>query len=61
MRFYDPKTGKKLLSHQETEQARQQAEQLRYEAIPRLRDLGLTPEQIATALSLSVEEVKYNI
>lgn len=61
LRFYDPQTGKKLLSHQETEQARQQAEQARQEAIPRLRDLGLTAEQIASALSLSVDEVRQNL
>jgi len=60
LRFYEPQTGKKLLSHKETEQARQEAEQARREAIPRLRDLGLTVEQIAAALNLSVEEVRQN-
>lgn len=64
LRFFDPRTGKKLLSHKETEQARQQAEQARQQAeqarrdaIPRLLDLGLSVEQIANALSLSVDEV----
>lgn len=66
LRFYDPRTGKKLLSYQETELARQQAElarqqaeQARRDAIPRLLELGLSIEQIAAALSLSVEEVRH--
>jgi Uma2 family endonuclease len=54
LRFYNPQIGKKLLSHQETEQARR-------EAIPRLRDLGLSEEQIAAALSFSLEEVRQNL
>lgn len=58
LRFLDPKTGKKLLSHKETELARQQAEQALLDAIPRLRALGLSEVQIATALNLSVEEEK---
>ncbi len=65
LRFYDPSTEKKLLSYQETEFARQQAEfarqqaeQARQDAIPRLLELGLSVEQIAAALSLSVEEVR---
>jgi Uma2 family endonuclease len=65
LRLYDPKTGKRLLSHLETEQARQQAElarqqaeQARRDAIPRLLGLGLSVEQIAEALGLSVEEVR---
>ncbi|MBW4611924.1 MAG: Uma2 family endonuclease [Desmonostoc vinosum HA7617-LM4] len=72
LRFFEPQTGKKLLSHKETEQARQQAEQARQQAeqarqqaeqarcdaIPRLLELGLSLEQIAIALSLSVDEVK---
>jgi Uma2 family endonuclease len=64
LRFFDPQTGKKLLSHKETEQARQQAEQARQQAeqarldaIPRLLDLGLNVEQVADALGLSVDEV----
>ncbi|MBW4558915.1 MAG: Uma2 family endonuclease [Trichormus sp. ATA11-4-KO1] len=58
LRFYDPYTGKKLLSYQETEQARQAAEQARRDAIPRLLELGLSAEQIADALSLPVDVVK---
>ncbi len=61
LRFYEPKTGKKLLSPQETEQARQQAEQARRDAIPRLRSMGLSVEQIAAALDLSVEEVRQSL
>jgi Uma2 family endonuclease len=78
LRFYDPQTGEKLLSHRESEEARQEAEQAkeqaeqakeqaeqerlaeaqaRWAAIPRLRSLGLTPEQIAEALSLSLDDV----
>jgi Uma2 family endonuclease len=57
LRFFDPQTGKKLLSHKETEQARQQAEQARRDAIPRLLGLGLNVEQIAGALSLPIDEV----
>lgn len=40
------------------EQERQQAEQKRRGAITKLANLGLTVEQIAEALSLSVEEVR---
>lgn len=58
LRFYDPHTGEKLLSHKETEQARQQAEQARTNAIPKLLELGLNVEQVAEALSLSVENVR---
>ena len=43
---------------QRAEQAIQQAEQTRRDAIPRLQALDLSPEQIAEALSLSVEEVE---
>ncbi|MBG1258356.1 Uma2 family endonuclease [Nostoc commune] len=60
LRFFDPQTGKKLLSHKETEQARQQAEQARQDAIPRLLQLGLSVEQIASTLSLSLEEVVFS-
>ena len=45
---------------QRAEQERQraeQAEQARKNAIPKLLEMGLSVEQIATALSLSVEEV----
>lgn len=72
LRLIDPQTGKKLLSYQETEQARQQAElalqqeaQARQqaeraltEAVPRLLGLGLSLEQVASALGLSVSEVR---
>lgn len=58
LRFYDPQTGKKLLSHQETEQALRAEARARREAIPRLLELGLTPEQVAEALGLSVEAVR---
>ncbi|MBD2454408.1 Uma2 family endonuclease [Nostoc sp. FACHB-87] len=57
LRFFDPQTGQKLLSHKETEQARQQAEQARRDAIPKLLDLGLNVEQIASALNLPIDEV----
>jgi Uma2 family endonuclease len=57
LRFYDPVTGEKLLTHQESEQARREAEQARTEAIPRLLELGLTVEQVAGALGLSVQQV----
>lgn len=65
LRFFEPQTGKKLLSHKETEQARQtaeqalqEAEQARRDAIPRLLELGLSMEQVANSLSLPVDEVK---
>ena len=65
LRFYDPQTGQRLLSHKEAEQARAEAEQARAEAeqarrdaIPRLLGLGLSVEQVAAALSLSLEEVE---
>jgi Uma2 family endonuclease len=61
LRFYNSRTGKKLLNHKETEQARQQAEQAQFNAIPRLLELGLSIEQVATALSLPVEEVQRNL
>ncbi|WP_068816655.1 Uma2 family endonuclease [Phormidesmis priestleyi] len=64
LRFYEPETDKRLLSHaeldaarQQAEEARQQAEQAQQQAVPRLLRLGLTEEQVAEALSLSVEEV----
>ncbi|GAA6620828.1 hypothetical protein [Scytonema sp. NUACC26] len=61
LRFYNPRTGKKLLNYKETEQARQQAEQAQLNAIPRLLEMGLSIEQVATALSLPVEEVRQNL
>ena len=65
LRFYEPETGRPLLSHAETEQARQQAERERQQeaearrsAIPRLLELGLNVEQVANALGLSIDEVR---
>lgn len=58
LRFYDPVSGEKLLTHQESEQARAEAEQARTEAIPRLLELGLSVEQVAGALGLSVQQVR---
>lgn len=58
LRFYQPQTGRKLLSPQETEQARQQAEQALQGAVPRLLKMGLSLEQVAEALGLSVEQVQ---
>ena len=72
LRFYVPKTGRKLLTHQETEQARQdevqgrqQAElayqketQARRDGVSHLLELDLTVEQVAQALGFSVEEVR---
>ncbi|NEP03351.1 MAG: hypothetical protein F6K58_32925 [Symploca sp. SIO2E9] len=46
------------MSHKETEQALQQEAQARRDAIPRLLDLGLSAQQIAEALDLSLEEVR---
>ncbi|ACK69976.1 protein of unknown function DUF820 [Gloeothece citriformis PCC 7424] len=45
-------------SREQDRQKVQQLEQAQREAIPRLQKLGLTVEQIAEALSLSVEEVR---
>ncbi len=66
LRFYDPKTGKTLMSPKETEQAlkqaeiaRQQAERSQRDAIPRMLDLGLSMEQVASVLGLSIEEVRW--
>ncbi|MGB7442009.1 MAG: Uma2 family endonuclease [Coleofasciculaceae cyanobacterium] len=75
LRFYEPQTGKKLLSYKEIELARQQAESARQqaeqereaearsrrEAIPRLMEMGLSLEQVAAALGLSVQEVSQYI
>ncbi len=71
LRFYDPQTGEKLLSHRETEQARlaaeqarlaesearSQAEQARLAAVSRLLQMGLTHEQVAEALGLALDDV----
>ena len=75
LRFYDPQAEKRLLSHKETklalqqtelalqqaEQSLQQEAQVRRDAIPRLLGLGLSVEQIAAALGLSVEDVTQDI
>ncbi|WP_058996016.1 Uma2 family endonuclease [Leptolyngbya sp. NIES-2104] len=86
LRYYEPQTETKLLTHaetdqarqeaeqarqeaeqarqeaeqarQEAEQARQEAEQARYEAISRLAEMGLSVEQIAIALNLSIDQVR---
>jgi Uma2 family endonuclease len=65
LRFFDPRTGDKLLTYKEmeqarrtAEQARQTAEQARQTAVPRLAAMGLTAAQIAAALELSVLQVE---
>lgn len=64
LRFFVPETGEKLLSFAEmnqaridAEQARTEAEQARIEAIPRLLAMGLSVEQVAIALNLTVAQV----
>ena len=78
LRFHNPVSGEKLLTHQESEQARAEAEQARaeaeqaraeseqaraeaeralHQAVLRLLQLGLSVEQVAGALSLSVQQV----
>ena len=59
LRFYDPRTGTRLLNYEETEQARQEAEQARDEAEQarrnatiRLLQKGLSPEEVAELLAL---------
>lgn len=44
MRFYDPKTGEKLLSTGEMEQAKMQAEQRASQLAAKLRELGFDPD-----------------
>ena len=46
MRFYNPKTGEKLLSTGEMEQARVQAEQRADKLAAKLRELGLDPDRL---------------
>lgn len=58
LRFYEPGSERRLLSPLETEQARQQAEQTIRNAVPNLISLGLSEEQVAQALNLSVETVR---
>lgn len=65
LRFYDQQ-GNLVLLPEEAERQRaenerqraEQAEQARKEAIPKLLQMGLTVEQIAQALALSIEEVQ---
>lgn len=54
----DLQTGNQFLTSKETEQARAEAEQARRDAIPRLLRLGLSLEQVAGTLSLSVDEAR---
>lgn len=57
LRFYD-REGNVVLLPEEAQQQRADAErQARLNAVPQLRAMGLDAEQIAQALSLSVEEV----
>lgn len=58
LRFYNPQTGKRLLTHKETEQARKQESQARRDAIPRLLAMGLSVEQVAEALGFGVDEIR---
>jgi predicted transposase/invertase (TIGR01784 family) len=48
-------------ARQQEVQARQQAEQAQRDAIPRLLAMGLTIEQVAEALGLSVDEINRNV
>ncbi|MEL7242178.1 MAG: hypothetical protein AAGM40_07500, partial [Cyanobacteria bacterium J06573_2] len=65
LRFYDA-DGNLVLLPEEAEKQRADSEQqradserqARFNAIPQLREMGLSVEQIAQALSLSVEEVE---
>lgn len=71
LRFYIPATGERLLTYQESEQARQEAEQARQEAeqarqqaeqarldaVPRLAAMGLSAEQIAEVLGLPIATI----
>ncbi len=43
---------------QQAEFARQQAERSQRDAIPRMLDLGLSVEQVASVLDFSVQEVR---
>lgn len=46
LRFYDPTIGKKLLSHRESELARQQAELRAERLAAKLRELGIDPDAL---------------
>ncbi|MBE9115294.1 Uma2 family endonuclease [Lusitaniella coriacea LEGE 07157] len=65
LRFYDRAGNLVLLpeeaaeqAQQQAEQAQQQAEQAQLDAIPKLREMGLTAEQVAQALNLPIAEVE---
>jgi Uma2 family endonuclease len=58
LRFYDREGNLVLLPEEAAQQQLEQSERARQEAVPRLRELGLSVEQIARALGLSVEEVQ---
>ncbi len=60
LRYYDPRTETKLFTHSEADQARRSAEAqlIRDRAIPRLAEMGLSAEQIAIALNLSINQVQ---
>jgi Uma2 family endonuclease len=58
MSFFNPSTQEKLLSYQELAQARHQAEMAINQAIPKLLAMGLTVEQVADALGVSLEVVR---
>ena len=61
LRFFDPEGNLIPLPEEAAEQARQQVEQAQREAIPRLLAMGLTLEQVAEALGLSVDEINRNL
>jgi hypothetical protein len=44
MRFYDPMTGQKLLTHEEEAAARQQAEERSQQLAAKLRELNIDPD-----------------
>ncbi|MEO1144236.1 MAG: Uma2 family endonuclease [Cyanobacteria bacterium J06638_22] len=46
LRFYNPETGEKLLSHAEAEAARQVAQDRAERLATRLRDLGIDPDSV---------------
>jgi Uma2 family endonuclease len=61
LRWWDREGNLLLTGHEQAQRERERAEQLekaQLEAIPRLQQLGLTVEQIAEALSLSVIRVQ---
>lgn len=58
LRFYDRDGNLVLLPEEVAQQKLEQSERVWREAIPRLRDLGLSVERIGGALGLSAEEVQ---